>query len=135
MDNSESLGLLAALREITELLAGLDLATLPDIGCVMVDSDFRDGGMRGKAQYFAHGASDLDVIHAIRTWAVALGGVVLLGDEKTHGFKPFRQIAAVLRLPSGVMFEVWSHLTELRPSPEWTAEHTGMTSIPLDLVS
>jgi len=50
---------------------------------------------------------------------VALGAVVLLGDEMTHSVLPYRQLAAVLRLPSGALFEVWTHLTDLHPSPEW----------------
>lgn len=119
MNDSESLRLLATLREITELLAGLDLTALPGVAAIQVDTDFRQGGQRGRVQIYARG-TDLDIIDAIRTWAMALGGDVLLGDEVTHSRGNYRQIAAVLPLPSGGKFMVWDHLSELRPSPEWT---------------
>lgn len=121
MNNSETLGVLAALREVTELLAGLDLANLPEVGAIRVGDDIRNGGLSGRAQLYARCATELEAIDAIRTWAVALGAVVLLGEEATHSTEPYREITAVLRLPSGGLFEVWTHLHELRPAPEWTA--------------
>jgi hypothetical protein len=119
MNDSESLRLLATLREVTELLASLDLTALPGVAAIQVDTDFRQGGQRGRVQIYARG-TDLDIIDAIRTWAVALGGEVLLGDEVAHSRGAYRQIAAVLPLPSGGKFMVWDHLSELHPSPEWT---------------
>jgi hypothetical protein len=117
---SESLGLLASLREITEVLAGLDLAALPKIYAVDVKPEFSGEGLAGSAQLYSSPADDGHGIDAIRAWAVALGAVVLLGDEVEHKYGAYRRLAAVLRLPSGRVFEVWRHLTELRPSPDWT---------------
>lgn len=119
MNDSESLGLLATLREVTEQLAGLDLTALPELCAVQVTPDFHHGGLCGKAQLAARCPTELEEIDAIRTWAVALGAVVLLDEERPDPSGPYRQIAAVLRLPSGSVFEVWGHLRELRPSPDW----------------
>lgn len=119
---SESLGLLASLREITEVLAGLDLAALPKIYAVDVKPEFGSEGLAGSAQLLSWPDDDVHAIDAIRTWAVALGAVVLLGDEVEHTYGAYRRLAAVLRLPSGRVFEVWRHLTELRPSPDWTPD-------------
>lgn len=128
MNNSESAGLLATLREVTELLAGLDLASLPKIWCVQVAPDFHNDGLTGKAQLYTR-STELDAIDAIRTWAAALGGVVLLGDEVIYGGGSFRDITAVLRLPSGAVFEVWDHLSELRPSPGWVPADSGLIPV------
>lgn len=102
MNDSESLGLLATLREVTEQLAGLDLTALPELCAVQVTPDFHHGGLCGKAQLAARCPTELEEIDAIRTWAVALGAVVLLDEERPDPSGPYRQIAAVLRLPSGL---------------------------------
>jgi hypothetical protein len=123
MNDSKSLGVLASLREVAELLAGLDLATLAPFWGVEVRPDFDHDGLCGKAQLNLHGhaVTDLDRIDAVRAWAVALGGVVLLDDEFTPSSRvPVRQLSAVVPLSSGGVFEVWTHLTQLVPSPEWT---------------
>ncbi|WP_157436529.1 hypothetical protein [Actinospica robiniae] len=117
MNTPQSVGLLAVLREVADVLAGLDLAALPEIHAIDASPDIH-GGLRGKAQ-LSHLGNDIEAIDAIRTWADALGAVVLLGDEMTHSTPPYRQLAAVLRLPSGALFEVWRHLHDLHPSPEW----------------
>lgn len=135
MNDSESLGVLATLREVTELLAGLDLTTLPPIWGVQVSPMIREDALTGRAQLASTFPTEREAIDAIRSWAVALGAVVLLGDEVTHARGSYRQLAAVLRLPSGALFEVWDHLSDLHPSPEWTPADLGMITIPLDRVS
>lgn len=125
MDTPQSVALLAVLREVADMLASLDLATLPEIHAIDASPDIRQGGLRAKAQ-LSYLGSDLKTIDAIRTWANALGAAVLLGDEMTHSTPPYRQLAAVLRLPSGALFDVWGHLHDLHPSPEWAPTGTEL---------
>jgi hypothetical protein len=135
MNCSDSLGVLATLREVTDLLANLDLADLPQISNVNVTPDFEHSGLSGQAQLRHASGADLDKIDAIRAWAVALGGVTLLADAhySTSGRHSYRQLAAIVPLTSGGVFEVWTHLTELAPSPGWTP--ADAVRIPLDVVA
>ena len=127
MNNSNSLGVLATLREVTELLAELDLPSLPPIASVQVHWDAVD--MLGAHVQLNGGlVVDLERIDAIRVWAVAMGGVVLLGDAHYSAYSRsgYRPLSAIVRLPSGGLFEVWDHLTDLGTAPEWTTTDTGL---------
>jgi hypothetical protein len=117
MNDSKSLGVLATLRETTALLAGLDLTTLPPIAAVVVHWETADT-LGARVQLSSGLSNEVEVIDAIRTWAVALRGVVLLGDAhySTYSRCGYRQLSALVRLPSGSLFEVWAHLLDLGPS-------------------
>lgn len=136
MNDSKSLGVLATLRETTALLAGLDLAALPEITAVVVHWETVDT-LGARVQLSSGLRTDLDSIDAIRTWAVAVGGVVLLGDPhySTYRRSGYRQLSALVRMPSGSLFEVWDHLHDLTPSPGWAPVGPGVTAVPLEFVA
>jgi hypothetical protein len=117
MNTSKSLGVLAVLREATDLLSSLDQPGLPPLCAVSVGHDFTADALSARAQLSAHFPTELDAIDAIRTWALALGGVVLLGDENPGFNRPYRELTACLPLPSGGLFEVWDMLHDLHSAP------------------
>ena len=127
MNDFKSLGVLATLREVTAVLAGLDLTTLAPIAAVVVHWESVDT-LGARVQLRSGLWADIEVIDAIRTWAVALGGVVLLGDAhySTYQRSGYRQLSALVRLPSGSLFEVWAHLLDLGPAREPASADTDL---------
>lgn len=117
-----------AMPEISNLLASLDLASLPELHMVMVkphrgEPDLIDAAAMLRPTF----VPEIEAIDAVRTWAVALGGVVLLSEENDPDTEnPYRKLSAVLRLPSGGLFEVGTTLYQLRPAPGWTPADPGL---------
>lgn len=109
-----------ATRAVT-LLGGRDLEHLPALHCLEVGKGYRDGRYEWqvKAQLSSVG-TELDHIDAVRRWAQALGGVVLLDDPHLSRFNGtnFRTLSALCRLDDDVLFEIWTHI--------------AITSTPLD---
>lgn len=101
-----------ATRAVT-LLGDRDLEHLPTLHCLEVGQGYRDGRYEWqvKAQLSAVG-SELDRIDAVRQWAQALGGVVLLDGPHLSRFNGtnFRTLSAVRRLDDDVLFEIWAHI-------------------------
>ena len=101
-----------ATRTLT-LLDGHDLENLPTLHCLEVGQGYRDGRYEWqvKAQLSSAG-SELDQINAVRQWAQALGGVVLLDDAHLSRFNGtnFRTLSALCRLDDDVLFEIWTHI-------------------------
>lgn len=120
---NETHRLLSAANGATALLGRLDLAALPALSALHVGQNHRDGWRTGvMAMLNGYGLTELEQIDAIRTWAVALGGVLHLdADDYRDGTNAHRQLAAVTDLPDGSRFEVWTHLYRPVPAPDLVA--------------
>jgi hypothetical protein len=112
MDSTKTNHLLSAANCATALLNRLDLAELPELAGLQIKQNHRDDWKTGvMAQLTTYGLSELEQIDAIRTWAVALGGVLRLdGEDYPNGERTHRHLAAVAELPDGSLFEVWIFL-------------------------
>lgn len=101
-----------ATRAVTQF-GGCDLEHLPALHCLEVGQGYRNGRYEWqvKAQLSSAG-SELDHIDAVRLWAQALGGVVLLDDPHLSRFNGtnFRTLSALCRLDDDVLFEIWTHI-------------------------
>ena len=112
--------LVKVMAEVSDLLSRLDLAELPEIHMVTAkphrgEPDTFDGSAMLRPTF----GPEIDCINAVRTWAVAIGGVVLLGDEIDPGTDyAHRKLFALLPLPSGGLFEVWTSLYDLGHAPD-----------------
>lgn len=110
--NETSNRLLSAANGATALLGRLNLAELPRLGALHIGQNHRDGWKTGvMAMLDGYGLSELEEIDAVRSWAVALDGVLRLNDDDFGGeHDSYRQLAAIAVLPDGSRFEVWTHL-------------------------
>jgi hypothetical protein len=121
MTYSRSRQLLGSMAEVADLLGRLDLASLPAVYSIAVKPHRGEPGVIDGAAMLGFGGTERDRIDAIRTWADAIGGVVLLGDEIDPGTDyASRRLSAVVPLPSGGLFEVWVTLIDLHPADDWT---------------
>ncbi|MBS2966727.1 hypothetical protein KGA66_27065 [Actinocrinis puniceicyclus] len=115
METTSTHRLLSAANGATALLGRLDLGQLPALCALHIGANHRRGWRIGVAALLnGYGLSELEQIDAIRTWAVALGGVVRLDEQATpdeHG--SHRHLAALVDLPDGSHFEVWTHLVRV----------------------
>ena len=114
--------LIEVMAEVSDLLACLDLADLPAITLITVkphrgEPDQLDGAAMLRPMF----GPQIESIDAVRIWALALGGVVLLGDETDPDTDyASRRLSALIPLPSGGLFEVHTTLFDLRPAPAET---------------
>ena len=110
------------ITELPEMLHSLaedipalpDFKGLPSIYKLQMAWDDERNTLHVSAQH--DGAShddDLAIIENLSTWAAAIGGVLLLGEEArtsaSHGYY-WRRLSALAVLPNGLLFEVWDHL-------------------------
>jgi len=86
MNQTSTHRLLSAANGATALLGQLNLADLPPLSTLSIGQNHRDGWKTGvQAQLTTYGLSELEQIDAIRTWAVALGGLLRL-DAKDYRY-------------------------------------------------
>jgi hypothetical protein len=112
MNSTSTHRLLSAANGATALLGCLNLDELPALATLQIGQNHRDGWRTGvTAQLTSYGLSESEQIDAIRTWAMALNGVLRLdAEDYQDGDKTHRQLAAVAVLPDGSQFEVWIFL-------------------------
>ena len=60
---------------------------------------------------------DMKIISDLNTWATALSGSLLLGDENPTSIDGlyWRRLTVLARLSNGLLFEVWDHLNYTAP--------------------
>jgi hypothetical protein len=95
------------------LLSDYNLETLPTLHALEVGQGYHEGQYAWQVRAQLHTAgTELDQIDAIRAWAQALGGVVLLdgGYYSRSTSQSFRTLSALYRLDDDVLFEVWTHI-------------------------
>jgi hypothetical protein len=113
MDASRIAELPGLLRTLADDVAALpDFSELPKVVNLRVGWDQAADTLKLTAQYaYGYGSGDdLDVIADLNTWAAALGGGLLLGDEVETPEYYWRSLSAVAALPGGFLVEVWTHL-------------------------
>lgn len=106
------------LIQTADFLGGIpDLAGLPRLCSTRIEHCHGEG-WKVNAQLGVVGPEEIDEIDAIRAWALALGGHVLLDDEPfvSQATGSFRTLTAIAALPGGVLFEVWTHVDK-KPFP------------------
>ncbi len=123
MDATRIAELPALLRSMADDVATLpDFADLPKVVNLRVEWDKTADTLKLTAQHAGHfGQDDLDIIADLNTWAAALGGHLLLGDEVISSDCYWRSLTATAALPGGFLIEVWDHLTYEIPTGAVTA--------------
>jgi hypothetical protein len=113
--NSDHLAALPGLlTETADLLAGMELAGLPPLCGVVFSFSHASGTWRVSGQLSGDIREEVDGIHAIRTWAAALGAEVHLSDRyeaRSTGIA-FRRLEAVKALDYGTSLHVWTHIDQ-----------------------
>jgi hypothetical protein len=129
MDVSRITDLPALLRSMADDVATLpDFADLPKVVNVRVLWDEDADTLKLSAQY-AHALNDdLTQIADLNTWAAALGGVLLLGDEVATPAYYWRSLTATAALPGGFLVEIWTHLHYQLPTGAITTAATLLSA-------
>lgn len=118
MDASGISELPTRLRAMADGVAHLpDVTSLPKVVNVRVEWDKSADTLKLTAQRATQFAQDdLDIIADLNTWAAALGGHLLLGNEVEYRDYYWRSLTATAVLPGGFLIEVWDHLTYHLPT-------------------
>lgn len=118
---------LAQFAAVTNLLA--ELVTSPDLPEIFSTQVMQDLGSDNNAVSvlallaYPSERTELAEIDAVRAWASALNGVLLLGDPMPNvdGSMTMRRLSAIRRLPTGGLFEAYT----------WIARTTVPQSTPV----
>ena len=118
MDASRIAELPALLRSMADDVATLpDFTTLPKVVNLRVGWDKDADTLKLSAQAAGRfGETDFDIIADLNTWAAALGGHLILGDEVAAPDHFWRSLTATAVLPGGFLVEVWDHLNYQIPT-------------------
>lgn len=121
----------AMLRAMADSIPSLpDFEGLPSICNLKLSWDNERNALHIAAQHSgARHDDDLSIIANLNTWASAIGGVLLLGDEVRNAASQgyyWRSLSTLAVLPNGVLFEVWDHLQYPIPADAAASEFAAV---------
>jgi hypothetical protein len=118
MKPSEITVLPGELRQMAEAIESLpDLDTLPPLCDLGLKWDREADALLLSGQ-LSTVFDDMRIIGDLNTWAAAIGGSLLLGDENSTSIDGlyWRRLTVLARLSNGLLFEVWDHLNYTVPA-------------------
>ena len=107
----------AMLRQMAQAVESLpDFRTLPTLHNLSLKWDNDSDALMLSGQLAAV-SGDMKIISQLNTWATALCGSLLLGDENSTSIDGlyWRRLTVLARLSNGLLFEVWDHLNYTVP--------------------
>ena len=111
MKPSEIAVLPGELRLMAEAVERLpDFEPLPSLYALKFAVEYPSGSLVLRGQLWC--ADDFETIAQLNTWAAAIGGSLLLGDEHEDACDGsfWRQLSVLKPLSGGLLFEVWGLL-------------------------